>query len=294
MKWITYQQENQQKLGALLPCGDKIVPLSALGFERDFANMVDFIEKVTEEEKLNAKALWVDTNPAAIDAGSVQILSPIPRPIHDIMCVGVNYLEHQNEFKRAAEVLDPNRAAIYFGKRASKILGSGDELEYCPEIDIKLDYEVELAVIIGKEGKNIPAEKAEEYIFGYSVFNDFSARALQRKHIQWFKGKSLDGYSAMGPAIVDKSLISYLPELNVQSIVNGELRQNSNTRLMMTTISKIIEDLSSGMTLEPGDIIATGTPSGVGAGFDPPKCLKKGDTVECVIEQVGSLVTKIV
>ena len=294
MKWITYKQDNCEKLGALLPCGDRIVPLSALGFERDFCNMIDFIGKVTDEEKAAAKALWVDTNPEAVDLSSVELLAPITRPIHDIMCVGVNYLEHQNEFKRAAEVLDPNRAAIYFGKRASRILGSGDELTYCPEIDVKLDYEVELAVIIGKEGKNIPAEKAEEYIFGYSVFNDFSARALQRRHIQWFKGKSLDGYSAMGPAIVDKSLIGYLPELDVQSIVNGELRQNSNTRLMMTTISIIIEDLSSGMTLEPGDIIATGTPSGVGAGFDPPKCLKKGDTVECVIEQVGSLVTKIV
>lgn len=294
MKWITYVQNEETKLGALLPCGDKIVPLSALGFERSFASMVDFVATVTDEERAKAKTLWTDGNAAAIPAADVRILSPIPRPIHDIMCVGVNYLEHQNEFKRAAEVLDPNRAAIYFGKRASRILGSGDELKYCPEIDIKLDYEVELAVIIGKEGKNIPAEKAEEYIFGYSVFNDFSARALQRKHIQWFKGKSLDGYSAMGPAIVDKSLISYLPELDVKSIVNGELRQNSNTRLMMTTISKIIEDLSSGMTLEPGDIIATGTPSGVGAGFDPPKCLKKGDTVECVIENVGSLVTKIV
>ena len=151
MKWITYVQEDQAKLGALLPCGDKIVPLSALGFTRDFACMTDFIAKVTEEEKAAAKKLWTDDNAAAIPASSVQMLSPIVRPIHDIMCVGVNYLEHQNEFEREANVLDPNRAAIYFAKRACRILGSGDSLEYFPEIDVKLDYEVELAVIIGKE-----------------------------------------------------------------------------------------------------------------------------------------------
>lgn len=142
------------------------------------------------------------------------------------------------------------------------------------DIDNALDYEVELAVIIGKTGKNIPVDKVEDYIFGYSIFNDFSSRRLQLKHMQWFKGKSLDTYSAMGPVILHKSALPFPVEVDIKCSVNGELRQNSNTKLFLNDIPKVVSELSQGMTLEAGDIIATGTPSGVGMGYKPGKWLK--------------------
>ena len=156
-----------------------------------------------------------------------------------------------------------------------------------------MDYEAELAVIIGKEGRNIRPEEAEEYIFSYSVFNDVTARAVQKQHVQWLKGKSLDGYSVMGPAIVHKSLLPFPLELELSCHVNGELRQSSNTRLLIADIPTIISELSQSMTLEPGDIIATGTPAGVGIRFDPPKFLKSGDEVSCHIDLVGTLTNQI-
>ena len=160
-------------------------------------------------------------------------------------------------------------------------------------MDEQLDYEVELAVIIGKEGKDIPADKAEEYIFGYSVFNDISSRRIQNRHGQWFKGKSLDTYTAMGPVVLHKSALPFPVEADVKSFVNGEKRQDSNTRFFLADIPQIIEDLSKGMTLEPGDIIATGTPAGVGMGSNPPRFMKKGDEVVCEIPQIGRLVNRV-
>ena len=153
----------------------------------------------------------------------------------------------------------------------------------------RLDYEAELAVIIGKTAKNVPAEQAEEYIFGYTVLNDVSARVLQTSHKQWYFGKSLDGFTPMGPAIVTADEIPFPPKLRISACVNGEVRQDSTTDLLITGIADIIAELSSGMTLLPGTIIATGTPAGVGMGFDPPKFLKSGDTVECSIEGIGTL-----
>lgn len=151
------------------------------------------------------------------------------------------------------------------------------------------DYEVELAVIIGKDGKDIPFEEAEDYIFGYTIGNDITVRDIQKKHIQWFKGKSLDTCTSIGPYIVHKSAIPFPVDLDISSKVNGEIRQKSNTKDLIFDIPTIISDLSKGLTLRAGDIILTGTPAGVGAGFKPPKYLKPGDIVECYIEKIGSL-----
>ena len=164
---------------------------------------------------------------------------------------------------------------VYFSKRAYEIIGPEDSVKSRMDLDKKLDYEVELAVIIGKKGKDIPEEDVEEYIFGYSIFNDFSARELQQSHVQWYRGKSLDTYSAMGPVILHKSALPFPIEVDIKSFVNGELRQSSNTRLFLADIPKIISEISTGITLEAGDIIITGTPAGVGLGFNPPKFLKK-------------------
>ncbi|WP_455618985.1 fumarylacetoacetate hydrolase family protein [Eisenbergiella sp.] len=152
---------------------------------------------------------------------------------------------------------------------------------------------MELAVIIGRRGKDIPKEEAENYIFGYSVFNDISSRRLQNQHGQWFKGKSLDTYTAMGPVILHRSALPFPVEADVRSYVNNEKRQDSNTRFFLTDIPQMIEDLSRGMTLEPGDIIATGTPAGVGMGCRPPRFMKAGDCVTCEIPPIGTLTNYI-
>ena len=156
-----------------------------------------------------------------------------------------------------------------------------------------LDYEAELAVIIGKDARDVPAEKAREYVFGYTIINDVSARNIQDRHSQWYFGKSLDTFTPMGPCIVTANEIAYPPKLKIQSRVNGELRQDSNTELLIFGIDHIISELSRGMTLKAGTIISTGTPSGVGIGFTPPVFLKSGDEVECIVEGIGSIKNRV-
>jgi 2-keto-4-pentenoate hydratase/2-oxohepta-3-ene-1,7-dioic acid hydratase in catechol pathway len=158
----------------------------------------------------------------------------------------------------------------------------------------RLDYEAELAVIIGRTARNLSAAEAPAHIFGYTVLNDVSARDLQTAHKQWYFGKSLDGFTPMGPCIVTADEISFPPRLAIRSYVNGELRQNSTTDLLITGIADILAELSSGITLLPGTILATGTPAGVGMGFDPPKFLRPGDVVECEIEGIGTLRNTVV
>ena len=158
----------------------------------------------------------------------------------------------------------------------------------------KLLQMTRLAVIIGKEAKNVPEEEVKNYIFGYTIINDVSARTLQTQHNQWYFGKSLDGFFPMGPCITTVEDIPYPPKLSIQSRVNGELRQDSNTELLIFGIDHIVSELSKGMTLKPGTIIATGTPAGAGMGFTPPKFLKPGDVVECTIEGIGTLTNPVV
>ena len=252
--------------------------------------MVDFITNVSEVELMLAERAWKQEWEDAIPLDRVKLLSPIPRPIHDIICVGINYRSHQEETKEMFDAASNKKDEqhIYFGKRASRITGHGEAIAR-PAFDEEMDYEAELAVIIGKTCRDVRPEDAEDCIFGYSVFNDVTARAVQRKHVQWLRGKSLDGYSVMGPGIVHQSQIQFPPELDITCHVNREVRQQSNTRLLIADIPTIISELSQGMTLEPGDIIATGTPAGVGMGFNPPKYLKAGDEIVCTIEGVGSL-----
>ena len=156
-----------------------------------------------------------------------------------------------------------------------------------------LDYEAELAVIVGKDARNVEPEEAENYVFGYTILNDVSARNIQNRHQQWYFGKSLDGFAPMGPCILTRESIPYPPCLNIRSYVNGELRQNSNTSRMIFHISHIISELSKGMTLKAGTVISTGTPSGVGMGFEPPRFLKPGDEVACEIEEIGILTNRV-
>ena len=216
-----------------------------------------------------------------------KILAPIIRPLQDVVCLGVNYREHVEE---TADVLDFSKksATVYFSKRVNKCTAPED---YIPNYDFvdKLDYEVELGVILGRDAFRVDAESADDYIFGYTIINDVSARDIQLKHQQWYFGKSLDGYTPMGPCIVTADEIDNVHDLDITCYVNGEKRQSSNTGYMITTVEAAIAELSQGMTLSAGTVIATGTPGGVGMGMKPPVYLESGDVVRCEIENIGVL-----
>jgi len=225
---------------------------------------------------------------------AVKVLAPIPHPRKNVFCVGRNYLEHVAEGHRArgTEIKLPEFPQ-FFTKPQTAIIGPGDEIPYDPQVTQKLDYEVELGVIIGKRGKNISKDRALSHVFGYTIINDVTGRDLQRRHEQWFKGKALDGSCPMGPHIVHASAIKDPQTLDIKLRVNGEQRQSSNTKLMIFDLKTIIEQLSLGMTLEPGDVIATGTPSGVGFAMNPPGLLKGGDKIEAEVEGIGVLANAV-
>lgn len=279
MKFINYLYNNKQEIGVYAE--DGIIRLEK------FTDMLDCISTITEDDLKSIK----DMAPT-LKKSQVKMIAPITRPIHDIICVGKNYMDHILELD--SEVDMENFKLNYFSKRSCHILGDGEEVKARFDLDDNVDYESELAIIIGKEAKNIKREDVYDYIFGFSILNDLSSRRIQMGHGQWFLGKSLDDYSILGPWIVTKNEFTFPLELDISSQVNGEKRQDSNTKYMIKTIEDIMVELSSCMTLEAGDIISTGTPSGVGKGFNPPKYLKAGDTVTCSIEGIGSLSSKII
>lgn len=227
-----------------------------------------------------------------LESPDVTLLSPIPHPRQDVICLGINYSEHAKEAESFdKEAFSKDRPdPIFFSKRVSYSQGTGDIIPMHEDICDSLDYEAELGVVIGRQASKVHAEDALDYIFGYTVINDVSARNLQTRHKQWYFGKSLDGFTPMGPCIVSKDEFDGIPALPIKTYVNGELRQSSNTANLITGIPEIIEILSAGMTLEPGTVIATGTPSGVAMGMDLPSFLKDGDEVVCEIEGIGRLV----
>lgn len=291
-------QQGEQHLGVYVE-KNRLYYLDELFPELKSRTLIDFIRMVDGDTE-QARGLVHEKAAAgtahSIEGEGLRILSPIEHTVHDILCVGVNYRDHLEETKEhmAGAVSDEVSQTVYFGKRAVRVLGPEEPVHGRDDLDEKIDYEVELAIIIGKEGKNISEEDAENYIFGYSVFNDLSSRTLQTSHGQWLIGKSLDEYTSMGPVIVERQELPMPLELDVRSYVNGELRQNSNTRNLIKNVPAIIAELSQGITLEAGDIIATGTPSGVGMGFVPPRFLKKGDRVCCEVENIGQLTNTIV
>lgn len=294
MKFVRYLLNNTVNTGIFNNKETAVLNLKDVFLQKDCSSMQKVIENMTDEDIQKLHQCLQNEDLFQTKIKDIQILAPIERPVHDILCVGVNYSAHLQETKERVDGFKKETDdAVYFGKRAIKILGTNEAVQGQFDIDSALDYEVELAVIIGKTGKNIRPEEAEDYIFGYSVFNDFSSRRLQKKHIQWFRGKSLDTYSAMGPVILHKSALPFPLQVDVKCTVNGELRQNSNTKLFLHDVPHIISELSQGMTLEAGDIIATGTPSGVGMGYRPGKWLKKGDTVICEIPPIGRLINTI-
>ncbi|MCD0504472.1 fumarylacetoacetate hydrolase family protein [Bordetella petrii] len=222
---------------------------------------------------------------------SLRLLAPIPRPAKNVFCIGRNYREHIIEGNRARGRAPDDFPPVIevFTKPPTAVIGALAPVPAYPHVTQQLDYEVELGVVIGTPGRDIPKERAMDHVFGYTIINDISARDLQKAHGQWFKGKALDGHCPMGPCIVHKSAVADPHSLAIQLDVNSERRQDSNTRDLLFRIDEIIAQLSAGLTLERGDIIATGTPSGVGLGLEPPRFLAPGDVVEARIEGLGTL-----
>ncbi len=220
-----------------------------------------------------------------------RILAPIPRPRQDVICLGVNYRSHIEETVHIHDFTQ-KKDAIYFSKRVNRCNNPGGRIPVYDFVD-SLDYEAELGVILKKDTFCVSAEDAGKSIFGYTVINDVSARNIQRKHSQWYRGKSMDGYTPIGPCIVTADEIGDAHNLNIACYVNGEKRQDSNTSLMITTTEEAISELSQGMTLQAGTIIATGTPGGVAMGMPVPVYLKKGDVVRCVIEKIGEITNMV-
>lgn len=296
MKYVTFEINGSEKVGILGGDGSWVIPVSAL--DMPYASMNELIDGITEEEKQKLQdAAGKDFTdiPGAISCNEVKLLAPIPQPRQDIICLGINYMAHAYESARFKnESFNGERPyPVYFSKRVNRAVADGEPIPAHQDIVDSLDYEAELAIVIGKEARNVPAEQALDYLFGYTIINDVSARNIQSRHKQWYFGKGLDGFTPMGPHIVSADEIAFPPKLSIQSRINGELRQNSNTELLIFDIPYIIHDLSQGMTLKPGTIISTGTPDGVGLGFEPPKFLKPGDVVECCIEEIGILTNTI-
>ncbi len=296
MRFLTYEDHGVEKIGILKWDEKNVLDIHHLLKRMRGYDMTRFIEEVTERELEALEKAAGDGGEKGPALDEVILRAPIRKPPHDIICVGVNYEDHLKESTLALKdvSLENRNKPVYFGKRAHRILGHQEDVPGHFDLDESFDYEVELAVIIGKEGKDIKVDDVEDYIFGYSIFNDYSSRTLQKEHLQWFKGKSLDGYSVMGPYLVHKNEVPYPPEVALTTYVNGELRQDSHTKHLIFNVATLISDFSKGVTLMPGDIIATGTPSGVGMGFNPPRYLKVGDQVTCEIEGLGTLTNRIV
>ena len=256
----------------------------------DPAQMVSLIAS-GEAGLAQVRALVTKAGEEGLTLDEVKLSAPIPVPLRNVYAVGWNYVEH---FEEGKSLRDPNQTLpehpVFFTKGSHTVNGPYDPIPYDPAVSTLIDWEGELAVILGKRGKNIPEEKAMEYVFGFCVINDTTARDLQQKKHggQWFKGKSLDGHGPLGPWIVTAGGFAH-EDLHLVTRVNGVVKQDASTKQMYFKVPRIISELSLGLTIEPGDIIATGTPPGIGHARKPPEYLKPGDVMETEIAGIGIL-----
>ncbi len=298
MHLLTFSKDGATRVGALARDGRRVLCLSGAakryGAARAPETMLEVVaggDAVLSAVKNLLSTAEADAAcPAFAPLESVTLLAPYKNPPRNILCVGLNYFDHIQEFEQAKDGKNAAPAfPILFTKPFTAIADPGAAIDGHENETACYDYETELAVIIGRDGKDIPKEKAYEHVFGYSIINDLSARDLQKRTSQWFSGKCLDESAPFGPYLVTKDSVPDPQNLDLLGLVNGETRQQSNTRLMIFDIPTIIATLSKGTRLLAGDIIATGTCPGVGMGFTPPKFLKKGDVMEMSIQGLGTL-----
>jgi 2-keto-4-pentenoate hydratase/2-oxohepta-3-ene-1,7-dioic acid hydratase in catechol pathway len=279
MRFVTARYEGQQRVAIEAESDPDQLGL----LHPSFSSVLDVIDA---GDQVPAPLEWVV-------AEDVLFLAPVPSPRRNILCVGMNYREHSKEF--ALSGFDTSAAAIslpefpiVFSKFGSSVVGSGETIDLLSNVTTQVDYEAELAVLIGKQGRDIPVDEAMDFVWGYTAINDVTARDRQKRHRQWLLGKTLDGFCPMGPRAVTHDEVD-LADTHVSCHVNDELRQEANTRELIFSVPEIISVISEGFTLQPGDVIATGTPAGVGIGYDPPRFLKSGDCVRIEIANVGIL-----
>ncbi len=280
------------RVGVLRPSGDVLDVAEEAGLRKadlpfDPADMLSLVASGAPGLRA-VESLLDGARAKGVATSAIRILAPIPRPRKNVFCVGWNYLEHfaEGEKWRQAKVELPDHP-VFFSKATSAVNGPFDPIPFDPRVSEKLDWEVELGVVIGKPGKNVPEAEAMQHVFGYTVVNDVSARDIQKQHGgQWHKGKSLDGLCPMGPWLVTADEVDPR-ELRVITRVNGVVKQDGNTRDMYFKIPRLLAELSLGLTLEPGDILSTGTPPGVGFGRTPPEYMKAGDVLETEIVGIG-------
>ncbi len=281
MKFATYQHDGKRHVGVVDSAAETVAPLdlSEAQAHRGVASLLGF-ETLPETG-------------TPIPLSAVTLEAPLPRPDRNIFCVGKNYFDHAHEFSKsgfdssAAKGAVPSEPII-FSKVPDCVVGPEQDILIDAGVSEAIDYEAELAVIIGKGGRGISKEDAMDHVWGYTIVNDVTARDLQGRYSQWIVGKSQDTFCPMGPWAVTRDEID-VADTSIRCSVNGEIRQDSNTGLLIFDIPTIIATISAGVTLKPGDVIATGTPAGVGIGFEPPKYLRPGDVVEVEIEGLGKL-----
>ncbi|TIQ18338.1 MAG: DUF2437 domain-containing protein [Mesorhizobium sp.] len=282
MKVARFQSDVGVLIGVVDDVANVVHPL-----DQDLTSMADLIRFCVSGFTFDAK------DRLGIPLSEVKLLAPTV-PDRNIFCVGKNYFEHAKEFAGsgfeagAVKGREIDAYPAIFSKPPSTVVGPGDVVEMHPEATQAVDYEAELAVIIGQSGRNIPESEALRHVWGYTIVNDVTARDRQRNHKQWLAGKGLDTFCPMGPWIVTADEVDGT-NLDIECKVNGELRQKANTSDLIFKIPQLIAAISAGLTLRPGDVIATGTPAGVGIGFTPPRFLASGDRVEITISGIGSL-----
>jgi 2-keto-4-pentenoate hydratase/2-oxohepta-3-ene-1,7-dioic acid hydratase in catechol pathway len=299
MKFISFLHEGQPAAGLMLP--DGVLALSeaakVAGESMDLSSVLSVIRggvaALTACQRLADRATQAGVT--LIPRPKALLLAPLPAPTRNIFCVGRNYVDHVKEGAATLKAdLKLPEAPQFFTKATHTVIGTEADVRLDPKITRRLDYEVELAVIIGRAGRDIARAAAFDYVFGYTVANDVTARDLQRRHEQWFKGKSLDTTLPLGPWIVDRDELGDPTSLELSLTVNGQERQRARVEQMIFDIPYIIESLSAGLTLEPGDVIATGTPAGVGFAMTPPQYLRGGDQMVACIDRIGELRNRVV
>ena len=289
MRIATFTSEGHRKVGLVSADGKTVTPLQLTQAQAD-SGVLTLIESLAEGGALPEAA------GPAVNLGDVALDAPLPKPRRNLWCVGRNYHAHAKEL--AASVFKDNAAKtdewpIVFTKVPECVVGPHDDVLVPSEVSTQIDYEAELAVVIGKGGKNITRAAAMSHVFGYTVVNDVTARDVQIRHGQWDMGKSFDTFCPMGPWIVTADEFDGT-KTRVRCWVNGELRQDGPTENMIFDIPTLIETISRGITLYPGDVIATGTPAGVGMGMSPPRYLRAGDVVRVEIDRLGAIENKFV